>query len=633
LSELELRPWVNPNNYDILNAVRNESSGTYQDRIPNADKANIDDVIHNLLSWTPGMNEFIYSLVNVIGLQIYRNVNTFNNPLAKFKRGMLMTGDTIEEIMNGLLEAHRYNPNAEYLEEDIFGVERPEVQVNYHSIDRKDYYKLSINRVELRKAFMSENGLDQFITNLMSTPQTSDQWDEFLATASLLKTWHDYGGFFNVNIPDVSANGSTQADSQYALRRLRELGDTLPFLSRRYNPAHLPMAANREDLELIITPEANAAIDVEALAGAFNIDKAEFASRKTIIPAEYIGIDGFQAMLTTREFFVIADSLLETQSVNNPVGLVTNFFLHHQEVISASRFAPAILFTSTEESTPIVINDTPVVSIAAPTLTDVGGDTVTDVIRGDSYQIHADALTDPAGGANDAVRLVLVGAQSTRTRVWQTGFFTVALDEAATQLTINTVAVDDGTITSTATFDVVGDLVGFWPFPGVKLDTDDDGLFEVTPEFPVIDESTYGDDGYYHVTIPAQEGIDWKFERLIIPLTASGNKVQIDDHGLSVNDIVTLGAITTTTGISAATPYYVKTIVDANNVTLSATPGGSTIVLTGNGQAASATYAVANGDVENVANAHNATLIATAASGYEITVGADTTLDIVVPSL
>lgn len=617
MSELELRPWVNPNNYDILNAVRNESSGTYQDRIPNADKANIDDVIHGLLSWTPGMNEFIYSLVNVIGLQIYRNVNTFNNPLAKFKRGMLMTGDTIEEIMNGLLEAHRYNPNAEYLEEDIFGVERPETQVNFHSIDRKDYYKLSINRVELRKAFTSENGLDQFITNLMSTPQTSDQWDEFLATASLLKTWHDYGGFFNVNIPDVSVAGSTADDSKYALRRLRELGDTLPFLSRRYNPAHLPMAANREDLELIITPEANAAIDVEALAGAFNIDKAEFASRKTIIPAEYIGIDGFQAMLTTREFFVIADSLLETQSVNNPVGLVTNFFLHHQEVISASRFAPAILFTSTEASTPIVINDTPVVSIADPTLTDVGGDTVTDVIRGDSYQISADALTNPAGGANDAVRLELVGAESTRTRVWQTGFFTVALDETATQLTINTVAVDDGTITSSSTFDVVGTLIGFWPYPGVKNDTDDDGLFEVTPTVPTIT-------GAGNVKIPTQEGVAWTKTIPTITFTDAGDLVNIPNHGLPVGATVKFAGIASTTGIVNGTEYFVKTVVDANTVTLSTTSGGATLALTTNGTATSATAEVVNGSTQNVASGQTVTFVAAATTGYEITAGADT---------
>ena len=502
MSEIELKTWNNPNNYDILNAIRGEATTTYQDRIPNADKANIDDVIHNLLSWTPGMNEFLHSLVNVIGLQIYRNVNTFQNPLAKFKRGMLMTGDTIEEIMNGLLEAHRYSANSEYLEKDIFGTERPETQVNFHKINREDYYKLTINEVELRKAFISLGGLDQFITNLMSTPQTSDQWDEFLVTTSLFAEWHKYRGFFNVNIPDVSAEGSTPEDSKFALRRMRELGETLPFLSRRYNPAHMPMAVPRTDLELIITPEANAAMDVEALSAAFNIDKAEFASRKTVIPAEYIGINGFQAMLTTKDFFVIADSLLETRSAQNPVGLTTNYFLHHWQVISASRFAPAILFTSSEASTPIVINATPVASVAAPTIKDQGDTTVTDLIRGDSYQVIANAVTNPVNGTNDAVKLELVGALSVRTKLWQNGFLTIALDEAATSLTINVTAVDDETITNTANFTVVGDLAILWPNPSIELDTNLNALFEVIPDTVTMDAS-------FNVTIPTVTGVQY----------------------------------------------------------------------------------------------------------------------------
>jgi hypothetical protein len=511
MSVVEKATWNNPNNYDILNAIRGQSSTTYQDRIPDADKANIDDVIHNLLSWTPGMNEFIHSLVNVIGLQIYKNVNTFENPLAKFKRGMLMTGDTIEEIMNGLLEAHRYSADSEYLEKEIFGTERPETQVNFHKINRMDYYKLTINEVSLRKAFTSLGGLDQFITNLMSTPQTSDQWDEFLVTTSLFSEWHKFGGFFNVKIDDIGAAGSTVAQSQYALRRMRELGETLPFLSRRYNPAHLPMAVRPDELELFITPEANAAIDVEALSAAFNIEKANFSSRKTVIPAEYIGIPGFQAMLTTREFFVVADSLLETRSAQNPVGLTTNYFLHHQQVISASRFAPAILFTSTEASTPIVINPTPVTTVSAPTANDMGGTTQTSVIRGTSYQLSSLVTTNPANGLNTAVVYTLVGAQSNLTRLFQNGFFTIGLDEVATSLTVNVASVDNAAITNTATFAVVGSIATLWPNPNIVSDVNNNGLFEATPTQLTMDPVAYT------VVIPTVVGV--QYNRAGVPVT------------------------------------------------------------------------------------------------------------------
>jgi len=502
MSGLEYKPFVEPNNVDLFNAIRNNAGYDYQNRIPNADKANVDQVINGLMNYTPSMNEFLFQLVNVIGLQIYKGVDSWTNPLAKFKRGELKLGDTIEEIASGILKAHRYNANAEYLEGDIFGSERPEVRAAFHKINRQDVYKLSINEVELRKAFSTEYGLSEFLTRIMSAPQVSDQLDEFLMTTSLFKKWHNSGGYFNVNVPDISAATSDAADSKYALRRMREMGDTLPFLSTRYNPWHMPMAPSRDELELIITPEANAAMDVEALSGAFNIDKASFDSRKTIVPAEYIGIDGFQAMLTTRDFFVIADSFYDVKSIQNPMGLITNYFLHHHQVISASPFAPAILFTSSEPSTPIVIQEPVVNSVTTPIAKDQGGVTVTSLNRGESYQIIADGVTVPATGANDALLFTITGATSPRTKIWQTGFLTIAIDEAAAALVVTATSVENNALTGSATFDLDGEIAYLWPNSEIVSDADDDGLGEVTPEPIVATDNT--------VTIPSSRGVQYK---------------------------------------------------------------------------------------------------------------------------
>lgn len=60
-------------------------------------------------------------------------------------------------------------------------------------------------------------------------------------------------------------------------------------------------------------------------------------------------------------------------------------------------------------------------------------------------------------------------------------------------------------------------------------------------------------------------------------------------HGLSVGDQVQVGAVTTTTGITAATTYYVITVPSPTTFTLSATSGGSALALTGNGSVANVT--------------------------------------------
>lgn len=57
------------------------------------------------------------------------------------------------------------------------------------------------------------------------------------------------------------------------------------------------------------------------------------------------------------------------------------------------------------------------------------------------------------------------------------------------------------------------------------------------------------------------------------------------DATRAVNDVIVLSSITTTTGATTYTKYYVKTAPSSTTFTLSATPGGSALSLTGDGSA------------------------------------------------
>lgn len=504
---VNIRPLRASSNIEILNAIRSQASNEYQRRIPSATKANIADTIQTMWDYRPARNEFVNALVNQIGMIIARNVS-WSNPLAKFKMGMLNYGQTIEEYQVGLIEATTYDPSRDSLERDVFGQAVIDVQSSFHKVNRQDKYKITINDNTLKQAFTSDNGLSTFISQLLEAPTTSDQWDEFLLTAGLFKEYHRNGGFFKVNVPDVSAQGSTEANAKYFLRRVRELSSTLPFISTHYNAAGMPVAAKPDDLELFITPEALAAIDVEALAGAFNIERADVSSRMTVIPAEHFGIKGAQAILTTRDFFVIADQLLETRSMQNPDGLYENHWLHHWQVISASRFVPAVLFTSVEASTVINIVDTPVTDVTALVIKDQTGAVVTTVDRGYQYNVDGTAITNPTGGVNDAVILTLTGAKSSYTYLTQTGTLSVGPDEDAGALTITSTAQSDLTVSKSTTVNVEGAKVEVWPNPQVLEDADSDGLLEVTPEAVPVAPTSGADKN--KVKIPNTQGVEYR---------------------------------------------------------------------------------------------------------------------------
>jgi hypothetical protein len=487
---------------DWLNAIRNTLGSEYQSRIPEATQANVTETINQIFEYSATRNQVVEALVNRIGTVLVRNTS-WTNPLAEFKIGMLEQGDTIEEVMNGLLDAIDYDFDRDELEKELFGNHPFETQSRFHKINRRDRYVFTINTIGLRMALLN-NELPQFLSTAMQMPFTSDQNDEFLLMMNLFKEFDTAaaGGIHTVHVDDVGDEASDSAASRFMLRRLREYSNTLPFISRLYNPAGMPVATRPEDLMLLTTASADAAMDVEALAGAFNISKAEFGSRKLVIPERFFGIDGVQAILTTRQFFVVADSLLETTSLFNPAKLTTNYWFHHHQVMSASPFAPFVMFNSERPSTVISTVETPVTDIGAFTFTDSAGTVeATALKRGTLYDVRVEGVTTPAGGVA-ALDLDIIGATSQFTYITNNGSLFVAPNEEAATLTIRATAIDGSGYYEETTRTTKGDLVIPWPDPQVIPDSDSDALEEVTPVKPDFTANV--------ITIPSERGVLYK---------------------------------------------------------------------------------------------------------------------------
>lgn len=624
MAQLELKPLKHSSNADILAAIKNDASPAYQTRIPDATKASMQDTLADLLNYRPHWNEFQESLINRIGMVIVRNM-IWTNPLAPYKRGMLEFGETIEEVNVGLIKAHTYNPDRLYLERDLFGKWPVPVQTSYHAINRQVQYPFTVNELLLKRAFINDDGLSKFIASQMAAPVNSDNWDEFLMTCELFKLMHDNGKMFTVKVADLSSS-TTVSDSQFFIRKVRELTSTFQFMSEHYNPAGMPVFAKPDELVLFITASANAAVDVEALAAAFNINKMAMPTIE-VIPDENMDIPGAQAILTTRDFFVIADNNIETTNMWNPRDRSNNWFLHHWSVISASRFAPLALFSSTEDSTVINLISTPVISITSVQVADPETeDIVTNVTRGKLYQILGTVNTNPEGGPNDAAILKVIpevgnalysANLSPRTYITVEGVLHVGYDEPNAGLTVEVIAEDNETIVTTTNVTVVGDLLTLWPNPQVETDTDDDGTLE--PDYP--EELTLdAEDGT--LIVPETIGVTWtKKVTTGIVFTVAGNKVTIPDHSLNVGDDVVFGTITATTNFTAGTHYKVLTVIDSNNVTLAATVGGAVIVVNAAGTALNATVTVHEGEILTVPSATSVVLTGTPNSGYELPAG------------
>lgn len=486
MTVLDVRTLKPTSNEVLLDRIRDDMSPDYQARIPEATKAGIQQTMKALQNSRQHQNDFIDALVNKVALTIMRGTS-WTNPLAEFKTGLLEGGDTIEEIMVGLIKAKTYDPARDALEHELFGTEPIEVQSNFHRVNRRDKYKITINQPLLMSAFNRPQGLSKFAAQIMNAPGTSDQWDEFLLMCQLFAEYESNGGYFKVGIRDVAAENSTEADAKDALRKIRKMAGNLKFISTQYNAARMQISAQPDELVLFVSPDFNAALDVEALAGAFNIDKAKVPQRIIEIPQEQFGIDGAQALMTTKDFFVVADQLFETASQWNPASLSNNYWLHRWQVISASRFVPAILFT-TKGGDEIIRVIAPVIGIQPITILDRNGDAPLTVDRGERYQLVSEAITDPADSVNAGVRWAVAGATSPRTYVSFTGVLHIGGDEGATTLKVTATStwLDPDNLmrngeTTSRDFTVAGEVVlEAWPNVDNAALTGDDAQRKLT---------------------------------------------------------------------------------------------------------------------------------------------------------
>lgn len=377
---------LHADNAQILNAIRTDASLAYQQRVPAATQGNITATVEALTEYKPMMNEFVDGLVNRIGDVVIKS-KTWTNPLAEFKRGMMQYGETIEELATTLLKAKRYDVNNDY--SDVFKVNAPEVMSNFHSINRADMYELSVNDIQLRRAFLNDYGLQDLVGRIMETPYTSDYWDEYLIMRNLFAEYNRIDGFYKVEVPDIAAATTRQAkeDAGAAITEaVRAQAGKMRFLSGNYNAGGAPTFTNPDDLVIFATPEFVASLDVNLIAFAFNASAAALQSR--IVLVDDFGIDGCQAILCDKDFFMCADTLINFESIRNPKWMGWNYFLNHQGIYSVSRFVNAVMFT-TEAGSMRTVPTIKVTDVDVSYMPLPGGDVPTYAVKGAKTRLAA----------------------------------------------------------------------------------------------------------------------------------------------------------------------------------------------------------------------------------------------------
>lgn len=326
------------NSVQILNTIRANASSTYQERIPEATQDNIREVGNAMMTYTATQNEFLNALVNRIA-RVLITSKSYQNPLRMFKKGILEYGETVEEIFANIAKAHEFDPAV--AEKEVFKREIPDVNAVFHRMNLQNFYKVTISDEQLRQAFLSADGVTDLIGKIVDTLYTGSEFDEFLCMKQQIVDGINDGKFQPVTIPTPTAE-----NAQEIVTTIKGISNKLEFMSSAYNYMGVLTHTKKDEQILIVNAEFDAVIDVNVLASAFNMDKAEFMGHKVLVD-DFGALTDVVAVLVDRSWFMVWDNLIRFTENYNGEGLYWNYFYHVWKTFSSSPFANAIVFTTT----------------------------------------------------------------------------------------------------------------------------------------------------------------------------------------------------------------------------------------------------------------------------------------------
>lgn len=348
---------------DILNVIRNNATQNYKDYVPVAtpDAESIREIGAVIMDYPNLQNEFLSALVNRIG-RVLITSKMYDNPWSMFKKGMLEFGETIEEIFVNIAKPYQFDP--EVAESTVFKREIPDVRSAFHIMNYQKYYKATIQNDQLRQAFLSWQGITDLIAKIVDAMYTGANYDEFQVMKYMLAKRILNGQLYPVTIPTVETDNMKSIVST-----IKSVSNKFEFMSSKYNLAGVQTHTKKEEQYLLVNSKFDAEMDVEVLASAFNMDKAEFSGHRVLVDSfgdldvarlnllfaddptyTEIGESDLQALgsipaiIVDKDYFMIFDNFYNFTEQYNGEGLYWNYWYHVWKTFSISPFANNALF-------------------------------------------------------------------------------------------------------------------------------------------------------------------------------------------------------------------------------------------------------------------------------------------------
>ena len=272
-----------------------------------------------------------YAMVEKIARQVIRNVVTEDH-LAVFDKLPVDKGTTIEEAIIKLVEAQ---PSADGTTVCAPIDTSNLIAVKYYKNWTKAQFKTKVSLEELRKVMLSDGNVEAIAERIAGTLVESDKQDKYEKVKGLFK----YGvgstnpvvaaTFVDIN-KGTPIDCSTDGGYKKLLKTIKNTVSGMKFVNADFNTGGIKRKTLASDIYIVMPYKIKNAIDVDELAGIFNLSKAEIEGR--IIEID----EGDNIYIVDQNAILDYTRLYELTSYWNAEGLFTNYWLTTERLYALS---------------------------------------------------------------------------------------------------------------------------------------------------------------------------------------------------------------------------------------------------------------------------------------------------------
>lgn len=284
-------------------------------------------------NYTPNSIEELGGMIGKVAEQVIREVSA-EDKLSVFDKMPVDNGDTIEQAVVKLASPRAYDKTGA----NALSRKTPDIVVRYFKDWTRLVFDTTVDIAQMRKVLKTGKGSEELSTRVVASLSEGDKFSKYTNMKNLL-AWGRQDGTGKVLVmkPNVEMSGGA-IDYKETLVQIKNIISGMQYVNADYNSAELPRRTLKEDIFMLIPYKLKNRLDVEELAGVFNLEKDRIEAHIIELDIDESDFGGKYLPVYIVDRWALLDytRLYEMADQKNADGLFWNYFLHTERLYGIS---------------------------------------------------------------------------------------------------------------------------------------------------------------------------------------------------------------------------------------------------------------------------------------------------------